>query len=561
VFLACAFLGFIGPPAARAADGLIENGCASKVAFTFEEQEQLGITYVCIPKLSTETDLQAIERYFMLDPEPDVTEWGVAVGGTKVVQLAGAVIGTMGPNAGKIVGGVSALTGMAFAGISLAVGGVLDWWWDPDDADLPMVTATAPVAGYAVSNWIGEPPVWDVTTWRISGQLTSQLTDGHFAESSNSGVYCAAANAVQLTAAEMLPYWTTNTLPALYSVVTSPALITGGALAGGGYTNPVVFAGKAVGCPQATTPAFMRGYYSQDGSLAVGEKWVASLGEPITSNPARTIEQTITCQKPDLSTYTLTSVTEAGVMVPGSPVGVAGLMCDVGDRALDMSATVHTPGEADMDVVNPLAEPVFKVGTDPSTDPSCMASPAGCLVPSSPSKVTVGDLADPPPEAEAGSPTSLESVDHCGIGLADLLSGDVMFKAVGCALSWAFVPRPAVTEAALNEGVEAWKTSKVGKLASAGLAVPLGIAAWGTAESDCVGPVITVPLGEFEQEVAFLNSCAEPMKTVAVWVKRMTTIFMVIGGVIFVINPILLGLKLHHMPFSSNDDDGQGRLF
>jgi hypothetical protein len=291
----------------------------------------------------------------------------------------------------------------------------------------------------------------------------------------------------------------------------------------------------------------------------------SALGTPGAAVTGRTIEQTVSCKKTDGTTYSYTNTSDASAaFTAASVLGVAGLMCDTGDTATGVGAKLKTPGKPDVVIANPASSKT------PNPQWDHMADPAKSLALATNTEWQFPVTGEPPivqpaaPASEStipGTPTPT-GTDSCGMSFASVLDGSIMFRAVGCALSWAFVPDSGRVAVQTKVAQDSWTTSRTGKLANAVLALPVGLGALGLAPTDCKGPKFTIPLGSFSQDLEPMNACAEPMKTVAYWVKVALTIVMVIGTAIFIINPLLIGLKLNAMPeVSGVEGDGQRRLF
>jgi hypothetical protein len=98
---------------------------------------------------------------------------------------------------------------------------------------------------------------------------------------------------------------------------------------------------------------------------------------------------------------------------------------------------------------------------------------------------------EPPKVPTPFDPTPPGPQGGCDIGWGDLLNGSIVFKAVGCALSWAFVPSEVAVQTATATMTGALDTSIFGDVQTrfANLWTPFsGLASGG----DCRGPGITI---------------------------------------------------------------------
>jgi hypothetical protein len=150
-------------------------------------------------------------------------------------------------------------------------------------------------------------------------------------------------------------------------------------------------------------------------------------------------------------------------------------------------------------------------------------------------------------ETLPGPATADAPVDaDCGLGWSALLDGTIVYKAVSCALAWAFVPDSAVVtqaqtdvSAALDStGLSAW-TSAVGGVGTA----LVGVAS--SAGSGCGGLHFVLPLGGHDYPVDILDSCGPPLADVAPKVKLVLTVVFLVAGARLVVRPILSSFGMH----------------
>lgn len=204
---------------------------------------------------------------------------------------------------------------------------------------------------------------------------------------------------------------------------------------------------------------------------------------------------------------------------------------------------------------SPSPSPTGTATTDP--DPSPTPSPTGSAYtgPRSPTAEERDTLGGPKPEDAPGQ-------SNCSLGWYSLLDGTIIYQATSCALAWAFVPQTTSLQAMFSEAHDAWDASKLGELVSAAADVPLAMWSWTQTPGACHSPTIHLPLGQISQDVEIVDACHEPIKGVAEKVRLVSTVILVIAGMVAVVNPLMDGLRMVRMPeVSGVESDGQGRLF
>jgi len=591
-----AVLIFAGPVLAFAPAAQAATDCADLSIFTISEREGLGITATqCIPKTSGQTDAQAVEAW--LATPGDLRSWEVIPGpaGGSVQTLERAAAATVAPVAGNVISKAgSAIANTVAAGVTMLVGGLAAWWWDPADdiVEVPGVTISPAeweyevigVNGHTNAEFAGVVPNFPALQW---GKFGSQNAWGYSFPTVGSGFVSGwPVNRLYLPSGACMSS----------SNLSTPNLHPGSPVTGlqnssntVGYFStadvnkpspqPIMYENDSVkswkclrlmvNIVDLTTSSVIGTIY------AYPQYATTTTGQPTDPYPGRTIEQTVSCTKPDGTSYTYTNTADASVgLTPGTLVPIAGLMCNTGDRATGTTATVKSPGKADTTIINTTTNPTtVKRVTEFTTEtiPSCWST--GCTV------APVSDAPAPPLVTEAPPTITSPGVDtptgtdFCDFSFGDVLNGAIMFKAVGCALSWAFVPAPAALAQEVTEVQQTWNASRVGTFIAPVLAFPTSFDTWDDDAPDCLGPEFTVPFpglggADWDQSIRPLNSCSEPMTTVAQYTKWGLTALLVWAGMVMVVNPILLAMGLNTLPSVTGVSDGsdgempgQGRMF
>lgn len=254
------------------------------------------------------------------------------------------------------------------------------------------------------------------------------------------------------------------------------------------------------------------------------------------TNPSRWVEQTITCT--NSSGGSVTSTLTGPPSDFSGNVGVAGITCPTGTRASSWSAKVKTAGGPDVNlggVTSPdtssIPQTCFNSGitcglrlqissttgttttwqtchvgvtsacTDWMTQPGyrntfrCQmgTGTTWAVVPIA-SCSTMAKVFQPNPTQtpHKTDPGPASDPNGCGIGWGDLLTGAIVYKAVSCALAWAFVPAAGQLATAQGTLSGAFSGSIFGDVFSGFSAwfTPFGVL--GTSGGDCNGPDITI---------------------------------------------------------------------
>lgn len=116
----------------------------------------------------------------------------------------------------------------------------------------------------------------------------------------------------------------------------------------------------------------------------------------------------------------------------------------------------------------------------------------------------------------------------CSLGWGDLLNGSIVYKAVSCALKWAFVP-PAGTFEALGDQLAAdFNATAIGTVYEAGddILAPVVSA---EASTDCGGPVIDASPVGLPDDFRPLNTCGEGAAEVMAFWLPLSAVIVYIG--------------------------------
>lgn len=293
------------------------------------------------------------------------------------------------------------------------------------------------------------------------------------------------------------------------------------------------------------------------------------------TTPVRWVEQTITCTASDGST--VTSTIDGPPSDFSSPVPIAGLTCPDGSTASAWSAKVKTSGAPDVDlgtVTNPASDSAhdlagcaaigvvcqlklqYRTSTTSSTWLDCEVGKTGPCTQwaRDPDKLknyrceygtdaagwhlvtlascsTLSSAYQPNPtrtpyDPGAGQPTPSGS---CEIGWGDLLTGQVVEKAVGCALSWAFVPDATTLQETQAQLSDSFDSSVLGqaKTTLTNAVGPLTTAPSGSA-GDCHGPSVSLTWvnDAFTTPVHPLDVCDGLPKKIHDWALPLVLIFL-----------------------------------
>jgi len=568
--------------------------CADLTVLTLEYRQALGfIDGQCVPKASGQTDVEAIQSY--VATPGDLRELRVVPTVLpQTMTLTGAAASTVATTAGKAVLGVGSSIGSTIAaGVTLAVGGLLDWFWKPDTA-APTLPAPVGSAGWDLSGTAGRynfsynAYVPNGLNGSVSWTTGASLYNGTRTTAA-AQTWSVAANVTPPSGAAIKTQVLDNAACVGTASVATTSFKTcylqafGHSIELAGIVSGNTCAANTVCTINLNMPAshpkfaFLTVGYQPSSSMDVRYLGPAvyqdtTAGLPTDPFPGRTIEQTVSCKRPDGTSYTYTNSADASMALSAaSLVPVAGLMCDTGDRATGTTATLKSPGKDDVAITDTAANPSTLSTVPqmtPETLPACAATAEGCTVAPSSTEPAPPIVTEPAPPITSPGVDTPTGTDFCSFSFGDVLNGAIMFKAVGCALSWAFVPAPNVLAVEVAEAQASWTGSRVGTFVAPVMEFPGQFASWGDAEPDCSGPKFTIPLGSFSQEVEPMNACEEPMATVAFWIKLALTAFLVWAGITMVINPILLAMGLNVLPSVTGVSDGsdgempgQGRMF
>jgi len=515
--------------------------CVDLSSYDSELLSDLGLTDVdCVPVGVGESDDDAMAAFILTPGE--IREGYVTTGPGVVRPLIATTAATLEPAFGKVAAPVTA-AGTAFAGAwmagaSLAVGGVLNWLWSPDD---DLASVPPPVPGTAPGSFedftVAWPTVYTSTVQVVSGSygatgdaLTvwmSRPATTTFTKSYDFFYWCAGTPGTKLSLGGHSTASSAAIAPGAL-VHTKAASFCSGAGGWGGFefrpNNPV---GTTV--PVTVVPDTL----------------------PTDPFPGRTIEQTVSCKRPNGTTYTYSNSSDASAALSGaSTVAVAGLMCDVGDRATDATATLVAPGVADTPLID--AGPSFTPLRDPAstgvgTLPGCAATVLGCVVVRPTSEPGPPTYVEPVPSIEVPPGTDTEAgTEFCGFTFSDVLTGAVIFKAFGCALAWAFVPASGTLPAAQLSLSGAWSGTGVVTWSDAftGVGTSAQAAAEGAVSESCLGPQFMLPLGGEEYLFNPLDACVPPMSTAAPIVKVLIAVGVILAGIRAVMRPVLTAFDL-----------------
>lgn len=502
-FLLVLLVGVAGP--AQAAESCVSRNDLDPAARpAWDELNPAGA--VCVPLVSGQTATQSFGTW-LATPGPVQSNY-VAPGGGTVInasRLPATVGGLTGPVSTVAAQSSGVNWGAALTNGLLLVGGgltawVLHWTGDPD--------TVLPVDG-------GDP--------NVSGPLTYE-PDG----STGCG------------------WWTSST--------TDPAFVVN---VGAGGPYDIHNASNFSRTYRCWVPAGESWFYSAVGTWPPPSPPSSSGG----ATPTRHVQQTVNCRRSDGSTHSVTRTTT----VDPDTTNVPGLLCPQGERAtgaqVDIQSDLGT-GTVSTGAAT-LTAPDWLLALDPAcfTGSGCLmtqtAPPSTELDPTPTPSLSATPAPTPlPVEDPGGDPEVVPDADFCGIEWTDLINGLIIFKAVGCALSWAFVPGGGYLEGKVSSVRTAWSTSSLGTFVNSAAGIPLALTGWDSSAGGCTGPTFTVPLGEVTQTIQPLNACSEPMSTVAFWVRTVSTLIVGIGGVIFVAYPILRAMGMPQLRRSSGDSDG-----
>lgn len=295
------------------------------------------------------------------------------------------------------------------------------------------------------------------------------------------------------------------------------------------------------------------GHFAQESFVAP-----ASTYQPA---PSRYVEQTVTCSDGSSSTITGTPAE----LHSGGTIGILALSCPSGTRLTGGSDVLKTSGGSDLTLAT-LTPPdtsgipsaclaagnsctlrlQYQTSTgvwatcETGVDSVCtgfMTSAAAtdvyrcqygtgstwytvalraCSQFASQWSSTPSTGADPYSTSDPGPTTD----GTCGIGWGDVLSGAIVYKAVGCAMQWAFVPSEATLQTSTTTLTDAWDGSVLGQTATAlgNFVGPLVTSPSGSAP-DCHGPSVSIAWvnSAWTAPVYPLDVCAGVPKKIHDW--------------------------------------------
>lgn len=312
-----------------------------------------------------------------------------------------------------------------------------------------------------------------------------------------------------------------------------------------------------------------------------------------TTAPSRTLETTIRCKDSLGEVEEVTQTVDLSEWTPSTPVEVPQLQCPEGDRLVDVERRVLTEGEPEVDLgretvppeldlipqrcfesgiaceldlqkrvqgtwtelPNPDADPAPGPGPDswgdlnPETWPQVESNPetwrcrmgqpgqvsfvvvplqwCQTMVPEPSGQKTPVPVSNPEPNP-APSPGASPGGEGC-LSWGDVWDGSIMYKAVGCALVWAFVPTEGKIQTELSRVENSWSQSEVGQFFESFSVLP-GMFNFG-GSANCEGPVFSFrPVEDGELvTVKPLYSCDGFAQTMSTFSKAIS--FVVVGVV------------------------------
>lgn len=288
-----------------------------------------------------------------------------------------------------------------------------------------------------------------------------------------------------------------------------------------------------------------------------------------TTTPDRWVEQTITCTTSGGGT--VTSTVTGPVSDFSHDVNVAGLSCPSGSTASSWSAKVKTTGGSDTDlggVTNPGASsaaslnscattvcslklqyatnattwtdctvgvtgPCTKWASDPNKtqDFRCEygASSTWTVVALSSCSILSNAFQPNPTQTPYTGPTQDPTQDGCQLSWSDVLSGAVVYKAVGCALRWAFVPDAGTLQATQTSLSTSFGSSVLGQTSTViqNVAGPFTTVPSGTS-AGCQGPSVSLTWvnSAFTTPVHPIDVCSGVAKKIHDWAEPFILLLM-----------------------------------
>lgn len=481
-----------------------------------------------------------------------VTTTGAAVAAAEVATapIAGQVLGI------AVTGGVAVAAGA----LSVLAGGLPDWIWKPGSTVTAMPTGdTLSTIDYALGS--GYPPGYNlpnityapnpnqVTQGTLNGTFTPKYFPSPYDGWQEMSVYCRfTVNAAQ-TAAQIVA----QHVGGGYSSQWFGSKYTEGSVSYG-YTNgSYVWTNHTIYCPANSTPDFLnlwwKRYGYNYGPLVYKLGGGTVNGTPGSAAAGRTIQQTVTCKKKDGSLYTKTATLNAEATITDTSLFmIAGLMCEVGDWSESSSVVLKTPGKPDYPIQT--AAPTYKPKWQAIPDPvkATALDPTNTVTLTDPQPTTgnppIVEVTSVPVDSSTPDPGTDGSSSFCGLTFGDLLTGFVVFKATGCALQWAFVPSTGVVATEVAALQASWASSAVGTFTTTATGVVGSVAGIFTVADVCGGVPVSFDLEGVEFSGTFLDSCNQPMKTIADTTRLILTVVVVLFGALLILNTILLAFGL-----------------
>lgn len=466
----------------------------------------------------------AAELIVMSDP-------AIAGYATATVTAAEAATVTVGTTQAVVGAGVLAGAAVTAGAVSIAAGGLDAFTWTPETGFIPSGGGQGEYVGPSASRLI-VPTVTSINANSVSVVIPPKLASGEdhvrlyaFRGTPSEADFAALSGSTQWN----MPWGLTAG-----SVVGTSGQFCSGSTGNSSTTTTKAATLSLLGCGSGDP-------YLVFGIIATGLTWqfgALGLDGGLFGNPdTAMIVETLVCETSSGGLYTRSAQVPADL--PEYQLG--GLLCDPGDWAYDYSVEVQA-GTQTLQVVD---SPNF--GQTWEAMPSDQKS--DLLGPGNTTQLTQEADGSTSTDVVVGGPGS----GNCSFGWSDILTGGVFLKGLSCA----FVPSDTFYETQTQTVTQAWESSAVGTFTNAAIAVPMNLATMGSTEGGCEGPTFVVPLGSMTQEVQPLNACEAPMSTVASWVKVVTTIVLVITGVVFVAYPILRALGMPQLRRSGGDSDGE----
>jgi len=253
---------------------------------------------------------------------------------------------------------------------------------------------------------------------------------------------------------------------------------------------------------------------------------------PFTNpSPPRYVEQTVTCKRADGTTHSITMTTTPAEAVAGAVLTVAGILCPSGEKATSATRKLKADDATDVDLGSQtwpdtpeipyscssttvvVCQVRLQYAETPTTWKDC---PIGvksvctgwastpnkedtyrCLYGtgttwslvtlSSCTTIPTDDVVADPPWVDVDTPESF-----CDFSWGDVLTGAIVFKAVGCALKWAFVPSSSTLTSVQAQVSTAWDGTAPAEVIGAvsDVSAPLRDLSEADDTPDCLGPEV-----------------------------------------------------------------------